>query len=92
MWPHECFLICAAYEPDEQQYIGGVKLREEYFDNLELMGDDNPCFSGELHFNGFAYFKCRYLVTAYLKAKYGRFSTYYGTAEKLASINYLVLA
>lgn len=62
MWPHDCFLICAAYEPDEQQYIGGVKLREEYFDNLELMGDDNPCFSGELHFNGFAYFKCRYLV------------------------------
>jgi hypothetical protein len=54
------YRIYADYEPDEQQYFNGDTLREQYFDNLDLMGDDNPCFFGELHFNGIAYFEWRY--------------------------------
>jgi hypothetical protein len=55
------YRIYAGYEPDEIQYVDGDTLRKQYFDNLELMGDDNPCFLGELQFNGFAYFEWRYL-------------------------------
>jgi hypothetical protein len=54
------FRIYAGYEPDERQAIDGDTLREQYFDNLELMGDDNPCFLGELRFDGFAYFEWQY--------------------------------
>lgn len=53
--------IYAGYEPEDHQSIDGDTLREQYFDNLDLMGNDNPCFLGELHFNGFAYFEWRYL-------------------------------
>jgi len=35
-------------------------LREQYPDNLEIMGDDNPCFLGELHFTGSALFEWKY--------------------------------
>jgi hypothetical protein len=43
------FRIYAGYEADAQQSIDGDTLREQYFENLEFMGDDNPCFLGELH-------------------------------------------
>jgi hypothetical protein len=55
------FRIYAGYEPDALQSIDGDTLREQYLENLELMGKDNPCFLGELQFNGFAYFEWRYL-------------------------------
>jgi hypothetical protein len=55
------FRIYNGYEPDDQQYVNGDTLREQYFDNLELMGNDNPCFLGELQFNGIGYFEWRYL-------------------------------
>jgi hypothetical protein len=49
------YRIYNGYEPD------GEGLREQYFDNLELIGDDNRCFLGELEFNGIGYFEWRYL-------------------------------
>jgi hypothetical protein len=55
------YRIYNGYEPDEEQYVNGDILREQYFDNLELMGNDNPCFLGELHFNGIGYFEWRYI-------------------------------
>lgn len=54
------FRIYAGYEPDALQSVEGEALREQYFENMELMGNDNPCFLGELQFNGFAYFEWRY--------------------------------
>jgi hypothetical protein len=51
------YRVYAGYEPEEQQPVDGDTLREQYFDNLELMGDDNPCFLGEMRFNGLAFFE-----------------------------------
>jgi hypothetical protein len=55
------FRIYAGYKPDAGDDIAGDALREQYFDNLELMGDDNPCFLGELRFPGLAFFEWRYV-------------------------------
>jgi hypothetical protein len=35
-------------------------MRERYMQNMELMGEDNPGFLGELHFSGIAYFEWKY--------------------------------
>ncbi len=51
------FRIYVGYVPD----IDGDMLKEQYFDNLELMGDDNPCFLGKLCFAGLGYFEWQYL-------------------------------
>jgi hypothetical protein len=55
------FRIYAGYAADDYQHVHGDALKEQYFDNLELMGNDNPCFLGELRFNGLAYFEWKYL-------------------------------
>jgi hypothetical protein len=54
------FRLYTGYHPDDGIYGNAEVLREQYFDNVELMGDDNPCFLGELHFPGFALFEWRY--------------------------------
>lgn len=54
------FRLYTGYLPDNGRYGDAQALREQYFDNLELMGDDNPCFLGELYFEGFAFFEWRY--------------------------------
>jgi hypothetical protein len=55
------FRVYNAYVPDVDGYLDGDALKEQYFDNLEIMGDDNPCFLGELQFRGVAYFEWRYV-------------------------------
>jgi hypothetical protein len=35
-------------------------MRERYMQNIELMGEDNPGFLGELQFSGIAYFEWKY--------------------------------
>ncbi|SDE35653.1 hypothetical protein SAMN05216464_105332 [Mucilaginibacter pineti] len=35
-------------------------LRERYMENIELMGEDNPGYLGELHFSGIGYFEWKY--------------------------------
>lgn len=35
-------------------------MRERYMQNMELMGEDNPGFLGELHFSGIAFFEWKY--------------------------------
>ena len=55
------FRIYEGYTPDVEDGIDGDWLKEQYFDNIELMGDDNPCFLGELKFPGVAYFEWCYL-------------------------------
>ena len=51
----------AGYAPDPADQTDGESLRDQYFDNLELMGHDNPCYLGELRFNGLAYFEWKYI-------------------------------
>lgn len=55
------FRIYAGYETDEHQQYDGDSLRDQYFDNLELMGDDNPCYLGQLNFEGFGFYEWRYV-------------------------------
>jgi len=35
-------------------------LREQYMENIELMGEDNPGYLGQLHFTGIGYFEWKY--------------------------------
>jgi hypothetical protein len=35
-------------------------LRERYMESIELMGEDNPGYLGELHFSGIGYFEWKY--------------------------------
>ena len=55
------FRIYYAYVPDVDGYPDGEALKEQYLDNLEIMGDDNPSYLGELQFRGFAFFEWRYV-------------------------------
>ena len=54
------FRLNAGYDPESGGYDNPLILQEQYFDNLDIMGDDNPCFLGELNCNGFALFEWKY--------------------------------
>jgi len=41
------YRLYVGYAPEDGYYANSKELREQYFDNLELMADDNPCFLGE---------------------------------------------
>ncbi|WP_428330092.1 hypothetical protein [Mucilaginibacter sp.] len=55
------YRIYAGYIPEPGDETDGDSLRQQYLDNQEIMGDDNPCYLGELRFEGFAFFEWRYL-------------------------------
>jgi hypothetical protein len=58
--PSRTFRIYAGYSPNDNQYCYDAAAIENYYDDLELKGEDNPYFLGKLHFRGFAYFEWQY--------------------------------
>jgi hypothetical protein len=58
--PSGTFRIYAGYSPNDNQYCYDAAAIENYYDDLELKGEDNPYFLGKLHFRGFPYFEWQY--------------------------------
>jgi len=58
--PTGTFQLYRGFPEFDSHLFDADALRERYVENLELMGEDNPGYLGELHFTGVGYFEWKY--------------------------------
>lgn len=58
--PTGTFQLYRGFPEFDSNLLDADELRERYMQNMELTGEDNPGYLGELHFSGIAYFEWKY--------------------------------
>lgn len=58
--PTGTYQLYRGYPEFDSNLFDADAMRERYVESLELTGEDNPGFLGELHFTGIGYFEWRY--------------------------------
>jgi len=59
--PTGTFQLYRGFPEFDSHLFDADALRERYMESLELIGEDNPGYLGELHFTGIGYFEWKYI-------------------------------
>jgi hypothetical protein len=58
--PTGTYQLYRGYPEFDSNLFDADEMRERYLENIQLMGEDNPHYLGELHFGGAGYFEWKY--------------------------------